>query len=156
MSRPPRIVERIEAAVNLANAAGAQITVAIAKRAKSLGCDAFKAGNRIDWQELKDWCAANTDSLKVDGDNLELKDQKLNEEVRKLRRLNDIAEEKLIPVLTHEGEIRAMANAVQGVLLAMPSRLAPDLAGNTIPVIESKMKAAVYEAIGKLSRGESQ
>jgi hypothetical protein len=150
MPKTPKIVEKIGAACHLA-----EVTEDVAKRAKSLGCPAFKAGNRIDWRELKKWCAANAEQLQITGDNLSLKDQKLNEEVRKLRRANDVAEGKLIAVATFEGEIRDMANAVQGVLNQLPSRFATELAGRTPPDIEQRSRVMIDEAIAKLSRGEA-
>lgn len=92
-SKQPRIVEKIAAACNLA-----EVSEDIAKRAKSLGCPAFKAGNRIDWLELKEWCAANTEKLKIAGERLSLRDQKLNEEIRKLKIANDEAEGLSVPI----------------------------------------------------------
>jgi len=153
-----RLVETMQAAAALVgDAIGCDkgSAVQIVRRAKDAGCEAFLQGSRIDVGLLIPWIKENPDKLKVDGSDLSLKDQKLNEEVRKLRRANDLAESKLIPVLTMQAEIRSMAQAVQGVLLQIPARLAPDLAGHTIANIEAKLKAAVYEAIGKLSRGES-
>lgn len=151
MGKQPKIVEKMSAACTLAD-----ISEDVGKRAKSLGCPAFKAGNRIDWKQLKKWCAANPDKLKIAGDNLSLKDQKLNEEVRKLRRANDVAEEKLIPASLFETEIRDMANAVQGVLNQLPGRFATELAGRTPADIESRSRLMIDEAISKLSRGESK
>lgn len=150
MPKPPKIVEKISAACHLA-----EVSDDVAKRAKSLGCPAFKAGNRIDWKELKDWCAQNAEALKVSGENLSLKDQKLNEEVRKLRRANDVSEGKLVARAVFETEIRDMANAVQGVLNQLPGRFATELAGRTPADIEIRSRVMVDEAIAKLSRGES-
>src|SRR3954465_4226447 len=107
MPKTPKIVEKISAAAVLAG-----LPEDVAKRAKALGCPAFGAGNRIDWKVLKDWCKANPDKLKISGDNLSLKDQKLNEEVRRLRRNNDRDDGTLMPIADHESEVRDMANAV--------------------------------------------
>lgn len=93
MAKQPRIVEKIAAACALAD-----VSEDMAKRAKSLGCPAFKAGNRIDWQELKDWCRENTEKLRIAGEKLSLRDQKLNEEIRKLKIANDEAEGLSVPI----------------------------------------------------------
>lgn len=149
MPKAQKIVEKIGAACHLSG-----VTEDVAKRAKSLGCPAFKAGNRIDWKELKAWCAVNSDKLAIQGDNLSLKDQKLNEEVRKLRRSNDVAEEKLIAKALFETEIRMMAEACQGVLYGGIDSLAVATAGQTATANHSLLTAWVDEAVGKLSRGE--
>lgn len=130
----------------------------VLKRMKALGCDAFEPGNRVDWKKAKAWFAIpeNSERAKISGDNLSLKDQKLNEEVRKLRRSNDVAEGKLILASVFESEIRDMANAVQGVLNQMPGRFATELAGRTPSEIEIRSRIVVDEAIGKLSRGEAR
>lgn len=151
MSKAPKIVERMEAAATLAD-----VTVAIAKRAKALGCPAFKAGNRIDWKELKEWCKDNADKLTISGSDLSLKDQKTNEEVRKLRRVNDVADEKLMLVAAHQSEIREMANAAMGVLYPRIDALAVATAGQTAVYNHAILTAWVDEAVGKLSRGESK
>lgn len=149
MAKTPKIVEKLSAAATLAN-----VPEDVAKRAKSLGCPAFKAGNRIDWKQLKVWCAENSDKLKIDGDNISLKDQKLNEEVRKLRRANDVAEGKLIASAVFESEIRQMAEACQGVLYSGIDSLAVATAGQTATVNHALITAKIDEAIAKLSRGE--
>lgn len=90
-----QIVESLPAA-----AAICKIDIDLVKRAKRLGCPAFKPGNRIDTGELKKWIAENADRLKI-AEALSLKDQKTNEEIRKLRIKND-RDEKLV-VLKSKG-----------------------------------------------------
>jgi hypothetical protein len=86
-----RIVESIPAAAVLI-----PCDVDLVKKAKRLGCPAFKPGNRIAVEELRKWIAGNEDKLKASGDGLSLKDQTLNEEIRKLRIANDLREKELI------------------------------------------------------------
>jgi hypothetical protein len=132
--------------------------VDVLKRMKALGCDAFEPGNRVDWKKAKAWFAIpeNAEMVTIQGDNLSLKDQKLNEEVRKLRRSNDVAEEKLIAKAMFETEIRMMAEACQGVLYGGIDSLAVATAGQTATANHSLLMAWVDEAVGKLSRGESK
>lgn len=85
-----RIVESIPAAAAICKA-----TEDVVKRAKKLGCPAFEAGNRIDVALLSKWLKENNEEMIVKGDNISLKDQKLNEEIRKLRIAND-GKEKLV------------------------------------------------------------
>ena len=148
--KQPKIVERIDVAARLAG-----ISDDMARRAKRLACPAFKAGGRIDWQAMGQWCKDHAAELEIKGDQLGLKDQKLNEEVRKLRRANDVTEGKLILKTEFERELNEMAQAVQGVLLQGPQRLAPILAGLPATEIERHLIAWVDESIGKLSRGEA-
>ena len=134
------------------------IPVDVLKRMKALGCDAFEAGNRIDWQKAKDWFAVpeNTERVSVKGDNLSLKDQKLNEEVRRLRRNNDRDDKILMPRSEHEAEIRQMAEAAQGVLYSRIDSLSVATAGQPAVHNHALITAWVDEAVGKLSRGETK
>lgn len=72
------------------------VSVEAIKRARELGCPAFEPGNRIRHDDLKKWMAAHADELKVSGDNLSLKEQKINEEIRKLKIANDLKEKQLV------------------------------------------------------------
>ena len=58
--------------------------------------DARTSGGRIDLDKAKAWIDANIDALESTKDTLPLKEQKLAEEVRKLRLINDRHEGKLI------------------------------------------------------------
>ena len=146
MAAKRRIVESIQAAASLINA-----SVAVVKRAKELGCGAFKQGNRIDIEELRKWVSENLERLPITGGDISLKEQKLNEEIRKLKLQNDEKEKKLVPITKHEGEIREMSNEVRKCMYALPSR-APELAGLPVPDIEIRLTAwmdEVVQALGK-------
>jgi hypothetical protein len=143
------IVESLPAAATLANT-----SIDVVRCAKKMACPAFERGNRINVPVLIQWLRENADRLKVTGDQLSLKDQKLNEEVRRLRRNND--EEEGIRMLRadHEAEIRTMAEAVQGVLYSRIDNLSVETAGGTATQNHAKITAWVDEAVGKLSRAE--
>ena len=144
-----KLVESIPAAATLLST-----TPDVVKRAKQLGCPAFKPGNRIAVDELDVWLQANAEKMKAvptDDGELPLKDQKLNEEIRKLRLQNDEKEKKLIAVTEFQRQISEMASEVQKRMYALPSR-APELAGLSVPDIETKLTAwidGVVEALGK-------
>lgn len=123
---------------------------------KAMGCDAFEPGNRIDKAKALAFFNEHAEELKATGDNLSLKDQKLNEEIRKLKRSNDVAEAKLILKTELEREIREMANAAQGVLYSQIDSLAVSTAGQTAARNHALITAWVDEAVGKLSRGETK
>lgn len=65
----------------------------LVKRAKDGGCMAFDQRGCVDMPKLRKWIGDNKDTLSVPAP-MSLKDQKLNEEIRKLRNKND-REEKL-------------------------------------------------------------
>ena len=146
-----RIVESISAAAILC-----ETTEAVVKHAKKMGCSAFEPGNRIDVPALRKWLKSNSAKLEIKGDNLSLKDQKLNEEVRKLRRANDIAEGKFTLITAHEAEIQEMADSVTGVVVGMADRHAVSLAGQPVVEVHARLTAIAKEVIGKLSMGESK
>src|SRR5687767_10618396 len=93
MKESRRVVESIPAAAEIL-----RIDQDTVKKAKRLGCPAFKAGSRIAVEELRKWISQNEAKLKASGDNLSLKDQKLNEEIRKLRIANDLKESRVADV----------------------------------------------------------
>jgi hypothetical protein len=89
-----RVVEGIKAA-----ASAFKIDYETMLRAKAAGCPNFRQGGRVAEEGLREWIAANAALLEVKGEKGEtvsLKDQKTNEEIRKLKILNDLKESKLI------------------------------------------------------------
>jgi hypothetical protein len=91
MAAKSRIVESIPAAAALLGC-----EPELVKRAKRLGCPAFKPGNRIAVEELRKWIAESSEALRSTGENVSRKDLKLDEEIRKLRIANDLKEKELI------------------------------------------------------------
>jgi hypothetical protein len=69
--------------------------VGLVRRAKDGGCLAFDQRGCVDMAVLKKWIGENKDALSAKGD-LSLKDQKLNEEIRKLKIANDKADKLVV------------------------------------------------------------
>lgn len=67
----------------------------LVKRAKDGGCAAFDQRGCIDMAVLRKWIGDNREALSVPAP-ISLKDQKLNEEIRKLKISNDNKEGRLI------------------------------------------------------------
>ena len=61
----------------------------IVKRCRRLNSAGCLPGGRYDIAKLRKWIAENESALKVEGEKLSLREQKLNEEIRKLRIAND-------------------------------------------------------------------
>ena len=61
-----------------------------------MGCDAFQDRGSVDEKKLKKFIAENGEKLKTGGASL--RDQKIAEEIRKLRIKNDRDESRTIPV----------------------------------------------------------
>lgn len=68
----------------------------VIKRARSMNADGCLPGGRYDIPKLRKWIAENETLLKVEGEKLTLREQKLNEEIRKLRIANDERERKVV------------------------------------------------------------
>lgn len=86
-----QIVENQTAAANIL-----KTDPEVIKRARRLNGDGCLPGGRYDITKLRKWIAANESLLKVEGESLTLREQKLNEEIRKLRIFNDEKERKVI------------------------------------------------------------
>ena len=101
-----------------AAAVQAGISVETVQKAKALGCEAF-TNTRIDVPLLKKWVAEHEDELKAtpaEGSTLSLKEQKLNEEIRKLRIRND-RDDRLVVLRSkvigaHEATVAAMRKII--------------------------------------------
>jgi hypothetical protein len=74
----------------------------------------------------------------------------LAEKHRRDKRLNDEDENKIVPVAWAHAEIRAQAEAAQGVFNSIPSRMAMDLAGLKPYEIEDRLRRAIDEGIAKM------
>lgn len=145
--KPSRIVESIKAAASIL-----KLHPDVIKRAKEAGCEAFEPGNRIDIKALESWIAKNPEKVQSSGDadSLPLKEQKIREEVRKLKIGNDTKEGRLILKSDRDAEISQMASECQRVLYSIPPR-APELAGLTVAEIESKLRSWLDDAVKTLA-----
>lgn len=79
-----------------AAAAAMGLSLSILKEAKEMGCAGFKARGSVDEKQVRAFIAEHHEKLSKSGTSL--RDQKIAEEVRKLRLKNDRDEAKLIPV----------------------------------------------------------
>lgn len=68
------------------------------KAAKHAGVPGFAANGRVPLKETKEWIEANKDKLSAPQNPSNLKEQKLAEEVRKLKIANDLKQSKLVEV----------------------------------------------------------
>ena len=66
------------------------------RKAKDSGCAAFDQRGCVDMEVLRRWIVANKDKLLESGSDLSLKDQKLSEEIRKLKLANDKADKLVV------------------------------------------------------------
>jgi hypothetical protein len=71
------------------------ISQEVLKAAKAAGCPNFKS-SRVYVDGLKKWIADHAAAITPEQDKATLKDQKLREEVRKLKLANDVKEGKLV------------------------------------------------------------
>lgn len=77
-------------------AAALGVSIETLKAAKKKGCTAFKPGGRVAGGEFLKWVSANPDAMAAGAESLSLKDQKISEEIRKLRIQNDAKEGALV------------------------------------------------------------
>jgi hypothetical protein len=77
-----------------AAASSLNVSETILKNAKRMGCKAFKARGSVDEAELLKFIAEHEKELTTGG--VALRDQKMTEEIRKLRIVNDRGEGKLV------------------------------------------------------------
>ena len=120
------------------------------RKAKDAGCPAFR-GSRIYREELEGWLKEHKAEITTAASKESVQIEKLLQEVRKLTLQNDEKEKKLIAVTEFQRQISEMASEVQKRMYAIPSR-APELAGLSVPDIETKLTAwidGVVEALGK-------
>ena len=122
--------------------------------------DAPKRGpDGFDFEAVVEWvkvCSQKEKShAKTNPAMASAKLEEVLERVRKLRRLNDEAERRVIPLIELEQQVRSMASAVQNVLTQLPSRAALELAGQSPNVIDAKLKGFVHEILFALHHGGS-
>lgn len=109
MGKQPAIVESLKAA-----ASALKVDLSLVKLAKEKACPAFKPGNRIDLAELRAWIAENSEELK--SAPLSLKDQKLNEEIRKLKISNDTKSKLVVLKSSVKGATSACIDRIRTFL----------------------------------------
>jgi hypothetical protein len=118
-----------------ANALG--VDPEIVKRCRKLNADGCLAGGRYDVAKLRKWIAANAEKLKAEASNLSLREQKLAEEVRRLRFGNDVEEGLYIQRATVAQVAGEMASRVKTLTYAKlgneyPAIMSADIASNRV------------------------
>jgi len=118
---------------SIASAASALgVSEAILKQSKRMGCEAFAASGRVDGPLLLKFIAEHEKELTTGG--IALRDQKLAEEVRKLRLKNDRDEGKLIPIEAVKHCVSRVLSRVDQILEAKLSNEYPAaVAGLDVP-----------------------
>lgn len=113
----------------------------LAKNSKS-GAKAFR-GSRVIEKELLEWMSKQPASQSQDLSNLCLKDQKLAEEIRKLRIRNDKEEGRLLLAAVVGPALRNVSINQRIVLKRLLEADLPErLAGKTAPQIAEEMRKA--------------
>jgi len=112
----------------------------VLKAAKEKGCPAFK-GSRVDEKSFRDWFKAHASELQSACQKSSLRDQKISEEIRKLKNANDRAEGKLQDAAKEGewlGKIMGEARAVLEQKLV-----------NEYPAMVQQLEAPAIRARGK-------
>ena len=112
-------------------------------------------GKGWDVEACREFVLKNTEkesiAASLDSDIADLKKWDIYERARKSKINNDFRADILMRRVDHQTEISEMASEVQKRMYALPSR-APELAGLSVPDIETKLTAwidGVVEALGK-------
>lgn len=79
-------------------AAKLKVPTSWVSKAKDSGVDAFTANGTVDVDKVSAWIEANQKELESTADQLPLKEQKIAEEIRKLRLANDQKEGRLVEI----------------------------------------------------------
>ena len=91
------------------------------KASRDAGVQAFTSNGRVALDLVREWIEANPDKLPKDtGSDLSLRDQKLQEEIRKLKLANDIKEASVVSVawlVNVISVLRADFDSIEGNLL---------------------------------------
>lgn len=122
------------------------IDVSMVKRAKELGSPAFRPGNRIEVDALRKWIAEH--ALEMRSPVVSMKDQKTNEkideEIRKLRLANDQKEGLLVE--------KARGIAINEDVCAKVAELLEQKLENEYPAAVAKLSVAEVRQYGRQLR----
>jgi hypothetical protein len=107
------------------------------KRARKMNCPACLPGGRYNIPELRQWIAEHEAELKAAGVSGSKREQKLDEEIRKLRIANDEKEKLVVLKAWVAGKNRDLADKFKTILYAklvdeLPADLSNDVATNRV------------------------
>ena len=137
-------------------ASAMELPTELLKRAKARGCPAFRPGGRVDEVGLREWLAAHGDEITEGDTKLSLQIEKLREEVRKLRLVNDERDGVLVEKSKVIDAIQRAGAAWHSERLRMEAEWPAKLAGIvSVPEMASKVKeqmdrvSAVLNGLGR-------
>lgn len=120
----------------------------LAKQSKD--CKAFR-GSRVHEAELLEWISRQPQDLRAE---LSLKDQKLAEEIRKLRIRNDREEGRLVLASSVAPALRSLAQNQRIALQRILEQDIPEkLAGKTVPQIIQQLSRAADDICNVFREG---
>jgi predicted transcriptional regulator len=107
------------------------------KRARKMNCPACLPGGRYRVEELRKWIAEHESELRASGPASNKREQKLDEEIRKLRIANDEKERLVVGKVWIAGKNRELAERFKSMLYAklvdeLPADLSNDVATNRV------------------------
>jgi len=134
-----------------AAATALRLPIRALQRAKQAGCPAFRS-NRVYEAELLQWMEANPETIEAAGDDP--RDEKLREEIRKLRIANDAKEGRLVEKAWVGSKIQSAA----GVLNAFRAKSEAEhpvkfaAAGNDVAACRTIVRSIWDEIFAELQR----
>jgi hypothetical protein len=135
LAKPPKLQSVVENQTAAANALG--VDPELIKRARKMNCPACLPGGRYNVPQLRKWMAEHGNELKASGPSSSKREQKLDEEIRKLRIANDEKERLVVQKAWIAGKNRDLAEKFKGILYSklvdeLPADLSNDVATNRV------------------------
>lgn len=125
----PRVIDEGDFCMGM-QAAAAKLGVPLSwiKTAKESGLQAFSSNSRVNLPLVREWLDQNREKLETVSKSLPLKEQKLVEEIRKLKLANDIKDETVVNVAWLVKQISLLGadlNSIESnILKEYPTRMA--------------------------------
>jgi phage terminase Nu1 subunit (DNA packaging protein) len=132
------------------------ISIDSLRNMKERGCPAFR-GSRVHEDSLYQWMDEHGADIEASADGAPLKDQKLAEEIRKLRIKNDRDEGKLVSRESVAASIRRILGPAAQILTKKIENEWPSaVAGQEVPAIRIYGKRLVDDIMGKFKELETE
>ena len=133
-------------------ASAMELPTELLKRAKAGGCPAFRPGGRVDEVGLREWLAAHGDEITEGDTKLSLQIEKLREEVRKLRLVNDERDGVLVEKSKVIAAIQRAGAAWHSARLRIEAQEPAKLVGiNAVPEMAGQVKRLMDEVTAVLN-----
>lgn len=120
--------------------------------AKDAGVPAFSANGTVDLEPVRRWVKEHQRELEADAGNLSLREQKLVEEVRRLRLMNDTEERMVVPVSEVHSQDAAACSRWNTLRVRVEQEWPVRLAGKDIPECRTVLRE-MTSAIGAILEG---